>query len=240
MQSQRFLTVYSGVLTVVFAGTLLSGFAFRSKQTKFDEINVRRINIVEPDGTLRMVLSGKADAPGLIIKGKEYPRGDRKTAGMIFFDDEGTEDGGLIFGGMKGQDGKVESFGHLSFDQYQQDQVFTIDAVENGGSRRSGVGIWDRGDYPIMEAFEVSQRIQNLPPAEREAELNKFRASHPADAQRAYLGRDRDRSVGLKLMDPQGRERMRLRVNADGTPVLQLLDAKGSVFAQLPPAAGSH
>jgi hypothetical protein len=240
MHNQRFLTIYSGVLTVVFAVTLLSGFAFRSKQTKFDEINVRRINIVEPDGTLRMVLSGKADAPGLIIKGKEYPRGDRKTAGMIFFDDEGTEDGGLIFGGMKGQDGKVESFGHLSFDQYQQDQVFTVDAVENDGSRRSGVGIWDRGDYPIMEAFEASQRIQNLPPAEQEAALKEFRKSHPADAQRAYFGRDRDRSVGLKLMDPEGHERIRLRVNADGTPVLQLLDAKGSVVAQLPPATASH
>ena len=240
MGSQRFLTIYCGVLTVVFAGTLLSGFAFRSKRAKFDEIEVRRINVVEPDGTLRMVLSGKADAPGLIIKGREYPRADRKTAGVIFFDDEGTEDGGLIFGGAKGADGKAETFGHLSFDQYQQDQVFTIDAIESDGRRRSGVGIWDRGDYPIMEAFEASERIRKLPQAEQEAELQKFVASHPQDAQRAYLGRDRDRSVGLKLMDPEGHERIRLRVNADGTPVVQVLDAKGTVVWQLPPAASAR
>jgi hypothetical protein len=153
MSSQRFLSIYSGVLTMVFAATLLSGFASRSKPVNFDEINVRRINIIEPDGTLRMVMSNKAQSPGLIVKGK------------------------------------VESYGHLSFDQYQQDQVFTVDAGEEDGRRRSGVGIWDRGNYPIMEAFEASVRIRKLPPAEQEAEMKKFIASHPGDAQRAYLGR---------------------------------------------------
>jgi hypothetical protein len=183
-----------------------------------------------------MVLSNKAQCPGLIIKGKEYPREDRHTAGVIFFDDEGTEDGGLIFGGSKDHSGKVESYGHLSFDQYQQDQVFTIDAGEEEGRRYSGIGITDRGDYPIMEAMEASVRIRKLPQAEQEAEWKKFLAAHPGDAQRAYFGRSRDRSVGLKLMDSQGRERARLQVKPDGSPVLQLLDAAGTVVAQLPPA----
>ena len=48
-----------------------------------------------------MVISNKADFPGIIIKGKETPHPDRKTAGMLFFNDEGTENGGLIFGGSK-------------------------------------------------------------------------------------------------------------------------------------------
>src|SRR5262249_9926008 len=96
----RFLTVYSGVLTAVFAITFLSGFA-GGKRTTFEEIYVQRINIVEPDGTLRMVLSCKSKAPGVIIRGKEYPHPNRKTAGVLFFNDEGTENGGLSFGGMK-------------------------------------------------------------------------------------------------------------------------------------------
>ncbi|MGA2135878.1 MAG: hypothetical protein ABSH50_26605 [Bryobacteraceae bacterium] len=236
MCSQRFLTIYSGVLTVTFAVTLLSGFANRSRSAAFDDITVHRINVVEPDGTLRMVLSNKAQSPGMIVKGKEYPREDRRTAGVIFFDDEGSEDGGLIFGGSKAPDGKVESFGHLSFDQYQQDQVFTIDAGEENGRRHSGIGITDRGDYPIMDAFEASLRIRNLPPAAQEAEWRKFLAAHPGDAQRAYFGRNGDRSVGLRLMDPQGRDRIRIQVKPDGSPVLQLLDAAGAVVAQLPPA----
>ena len=202
MSRERFLTLYSGVLTAVFAATILAGFASRTRQTSFDEISVRRINIVEPDGTLRMVLSGKAAAPGLIIKRKEYPRQDRQTAGIIFFDDEGTEDGGLIFGGAKNKDGKVESFGHLSFDQYQQDQVFTIDAGEEDGRRRAGVGIWDRGDYPIMEAFEASERIQKLP----RSGMQKIR-SIASERCAARLSRPDARPVGGSAPDGCGRPR---------------------------------
>jgi hypothetical protein len=223
LSNPRFLVVYSGVVTLLFAATVLSGFARAPRKASFDEITVSRINIVEPDGTLRMVLSNKANAPGLILKRKEYPHPDRKTAGIIFFNDEGTENGGLIFGGSKDKDGKVRSSGHLSFDQYDQDQVFTIDAGEQNGRRRSGVGIWDRGDYPIMEALDMVNRLQKLPASDREAELKKFRETHTGDAQRAYLGRAGDRSVGLRLMDPQGRDRVRLRVDAEGNAVLQFL-----------------
>src|SRR5271157_634485 len=240
MSSRRFLTIYSGVLTAIFTVTILGGFAGPTKKTVFDEISVQRINIVEPDGTLRMVLSDKSRAPGLIIKGKEYPHEDRKTAGVLFFNDEGTENGGLIFGGMKDKDGKVESWGHLSFDQYDQDQVFTIDAGEENGSRRSGVAIWDRGDYPITDAIEASSRIEKLPAAQQEAEWNKFMASHPGDKQRAYLGRVGDRSVGLRLMDQEGRDRLCLRVKPDGSPVIQFLDASGKVTTQFPAAVDGH
>ena len=43
--NQRFLTVYSGVITLVFVVTALSGFSSVTKLTTFDEINVRRINV---------------------------------------------------------------------------------------------------------------------------------------------------------------------------------------------------
>jgi hypothetical protein len=94
------------------------------------ELDVKRINLLEPDGTLRLVISNRANFPGLIVKGKEYPH-DRQTAGMLFFDDEGTENGGLIFGGSKDKDGKVESWGHLSFDQYQGDQIMVLEGGES-------------------------------------------------------------------------------------------------------------
>ncbi len=239
LATTRFLAVYSGVLTAIFAITILGGFA-GPKKSSFEEIDVQRINIVEPDGTLRLVLSNKATAPGLIIKGKEYPDPDRQTAGMLFFDDEGTENGGLIFGGSKDKDGRVESWGHLSFDQYDQDQVFTVDAGEENGRRRSGIAFWDRGDWPITEAIEAQQRIQKLPPAQREPEWQKFGASHSGDTQRAYLGRSSDHSVGLRLMDQSGKDRIRLRVNPDGSPVLQFLDASGKVVSQLPVQGGTQ
>jgi hypothetical protein len=233
--SQKFLAVYSGVLTVVFAVTVLSGFAPRAKKTVFDEIDVQRINVIEPDGTLRMIVSGRKKAPGIIIKGKEYPHETRSTAGIIFFNDEGTENGGLTFGGSKDKDGKTRSFGHLSFDQYMQDQVFTIDASEENGQRRSGLAVVDRGEYSILETLELLARTKGLPQSERQAEMKKFLASHPGDAQRLYLGRGRDRSVGLTLKDTEGRDRIVLRVAADGTPGLQFLDSAGKVVANFPP-----
>ena len=234
--STRFLAVYSGVLTVIFAATVLSGFAPRSKKTVFDEIDVQRINVVEPDGTLRMIVSSKKKCPGIIIQGKEYPHETRQTAGIIFFNDEGTENGGLTFSGSKDKDGKAHSSGHLSFDQYMQDQVFTIDASEDNGQRRSGLSVVDRGDYSILETIELLARTKGLPQTERQAAMKKFFESHPGDAQRMYLGRARDRSVGLTLKDPQGHDRIVMRVAADGTPSLQFLDEKGTVVANFPPS----
>jgi hypothetical protein len=133
----RFLAVYSGVITAALLFTVTNvttGLAAPPKKVSFEEIDVTRINVVEPDGTLRLVISDKTRFPGLIVKGKEYPH-DRKTAGVLFFDDEGTENGGLIFGGMKDKSGKVSTYGHLSFDKYMQDQVFTIDASDDGGRK---------------------------------------------------------------------------------------------------------
>lgn len=116
MFGQRFLVIYSGVLTAAFAVSMLAGFS-RSSIATFDEINVHRINVREPDGTLRMVISDSAKLPGVIVKGKEQPKVDRPQAGMIFFNDEGSENGGLIFGGKRDTHGDVvDSGGSLSFD----------------------------------------------------------------------------------------------------------------------------
>jgi hypothetical protein len=230
-EGPRFLTIYSGVLTLVFAISVLSGFA--AKPSRIDELNVQRINFVEPDGTVRMIMSNQAKAPGAIFKGKEYPHPDRKAAGVLFFDEEGTECGGLMFGGRKDKDGKVSRSGHLSFDQYDQDQVFSIDAGENNGRRTSGITIVDRGDYSILGALEALSRTQNSAPAERAQELGKFFTAHTGDAQRAYFGRASDRSVGLRLMDEKGRPRLVIRVDAGGSPIIQFLDESGKATREI-------
>jgi hypothetical protein len=233
----RFLVAYSAVVTIAFAVIVFSGFASASRKAKFEELDVQRINVVEPDGTLRLVLSNRQNFPGLIIKGKEYPHPDRKSAGMIFFDDEGTENGGLIFGGAKGKDGKVETWGHLSFDQYMQDQVFTIDADEEDGRRASRLQVWDRPNFPMTELLDEQQRIANLPKTDQDAALHKFFA--PADHQahpRLVLGRNGDRSVALCWKETEGRDRILIQVASDGSPVLKFLDEGGQVITQLPEA----
>jgi hypothetical protein len=240
LSSQRFLAAYSGILTVVFLFTVLSGFARVGPKTTFDEITVHRINIVEPDGTIRMVLTNKASAPGAYIKNKEYAHPSRKSAGMLFFDDEGTEDGGLIYGISKDANGNVtDNNVHLSFDQYMQDQIFTVDAGREGGKQYSLVTMGERGNYLILEALEANERISKLPEEQQKSEWKKFRAMHPGDSPRVVVGRDTDGSSILKLKDAVGHDRIALRVAPDGTAKLQFLDAQGNVTSELPGSPGS-
>ncbi|MGA8408248.1 MAG: hypothetical protein WB680_13805 [Candidatus Acidiferrales bacterium] len=227
--SQRFLAIYSGVVTLVFAVTVVCGFAAQRTET-LDRITVHRIDVVEPDGTPRLIISDRAEFPGAYIHGKEHPRPDRSdVTGMLFMNDEGTEDGGLIWGGRKEKDGKIESYGHLSFDKYDQDQIFAIDAGQDGGDKVSAIKISERGDYPIQEAVEAKERIDKLPEAQQKAEWDKFFATHTGDATRIYLGRASDKSASLRIKDEQGRDRLVLRVNAEGDPVIQFLDDSGKV-----------
>jgi hypothetical protein len=62
--------------------------------------------------------------------------------------------GGLIFDGAKSKDGQISGNGHLSFDQYDQDQVFAIDAGQDGTAKQTMLVISDRGDYPLHESLE--------------------------------------------------------------------------------------
>jgi hypothetical protein len=229
--TQRVLLIYSGVLTVVLCVVLLSG-ASSQKKTSFDEIDVKRINLVEPDGTIRMVISNRANFPGLIVKGKEYPH-DRQTAGILFFDDEGTENGGLIFGGSKDKDGKVQSWGHLSLDRYMGDQVMVLNAEEMDGQRHAGIKFVDEPDVPLNLVTDALQ----LPPDQRKAKLSELFGGKNKPQQRAYLGRKFDQSSALELEDAQGRDRVLISVAADGNPTMKFLDEQGKVIEEFPKGA---
>ncbi len=54
---------------------ILVAFKERTEKT----ITVERINIVEPDGKLRMVLSNRATSPGNLHYGKEFIKGGNST-----------------------------------------------------------------------------------------------------------------------------------------------------------------
>jgi hypothetical protein len=229
----RLLAVYSGILTLALALMLLTGAA-RPRNASFDSIDVRRINVVEPDGTVRLVLSSKALFPGIIFKKKEYPHPNRATAGILFYNDEGTENGGLTFGGAKDKDGKVSAYGHLSFDQYDQDQVFTLDASEDGGYRKARLSIWDRPEYSIGELLELQGRIRDMTEQEQKEEYVKFFAERGKAQPRLFLGRSDNGAVSLRLNDAQGKERLVIEVSPDGSPVVRFLDENGRETGRMP------
>jgi hypothetical protein len=224
---QRFLAIYSGVLTVVFAVTVLCGFA-ASRNQSFDQLTVHRINFVEPDGTPRLIISDRAEFPGAFVRGKENPRPDRgDVAGLLFLNDEASEMGGLIWGGLKDKDGKIQNHGHLSFDEYEQDQIFAIDSGREDQEKWSAIRIGERGDYPIQEALDANLQINKLPKDQQAEERKKFFSTHTGDADRIYLGRSSDKSAAVRIKDGQGHDRLIIRVDAEGNPVIQFLDEGG-------------
>lgn len=231
----RFLSICSGVLTLVFALTVIFAYV-RLRDPHFGIITVRRINVVEPDGTVRLTISNRADFPGGWIHKKESPRPDRRdAAGMLFMSEEGTEQGGLIWGAGQLPDGTIENHGHLSLDQYEDNQIFVLDAGQDGKDKFSQITISDQGDYRVDEKRKAEDRIGALPPDQQDAAWRQFFATHRHDIRRLVLGRSPDGSVGLDLSDTNGKPRIRLAVQPDGKSSLQFLDESGKVTSEFPP-----
>jgi hypothetical protein len=97
----RLLKIYAGVSILVCA--VLFALAFKAANTKrFDEIDVERINIVESDGKLRMVLSNKVRQHPGTMDGVTYDeRRGKRPPGLMFFNEKGDEVGGLVFDGER-------------------------------------------------------------------------------------------------------------------------------------------
>jgi len=199
-KANTFLSLYAGVLTLVLAGTEVYGHEMRSRDAQ--EITVERINIVEPDGTPRLIIASHARLPGVLVHGKEEPL-DRPQAGMIFLNDEGSETGGLIFGGRKDADGSVrDAGGSLSFDHYGANQVVQLLGVDDSEDRLAGLVV---SDSP----------------------------SGNDNRRRIWLGRGDDGAATLALLDGAGHQRIVMQVAEDGTPRISVLDAAGNTIKQL-------
>jgi hypothetical protein len=139
----KILLVYSSILTTVLSALMLAG-SVGAKTQAFDEIDVRRINVREPDGTLRLVISNRARLPGVIVQGKEQPPVDRPQAGLLFYNDEGSENGGLVFSGHRSATGEVmDSGGSLSFDRYAGNQVVQLIGVDDSTDHIVGLIVSD-------------------------------------------------------------------------------------------------
>jgi hypothetical protein len=223
----------SVLLSIATCGALLFTTAAKQPTARFDQIDVGRINIREPDGTLRMVISNRKQFPGSPWRGGEQARPDRtQFAGMLFINDEGTENGGLIQKGTIGADGKASAGLSLTFDRFRQDQVIQLLHAEEGGRAQSSLAINDEADgtrFDLRQRVARMQEIGQLPESEREAAVEALRASGDLPRNRVRLGTTRDGGAALSLADPQGRPRMLLLVSAQGEPSILMLDEVGAV-----------
>ena len=224
------LSVYAAAAATLALALAIAAFVRHPDHQMLNTLDVGRINVREPDGTLRLILSSRAAFPGAYVHGKEYPHSGRGgEAGLIFLNDEGTENGGLIFDGAR-INGKVSSAGHLSFDQYDQDQVMTLEQTENDGERNAGLTIADRPDAPID--FPRLLALEGRP--DSPAIFARLRASGAFGHKRLFLGKTEGNSE-VTLKDGQGRERLRLMVTRDGAASITFLDENGKAVRSVTP-----
>ena len=226
----RFLRIYVVVTTTFCAIFLLSAFAMQSKQ-KFAEIDVERINVVEKDGKLRMVISNSQRQHPGSVDGKMIPREGGRSAGMIFFNERGDEVGGLIFTG----DTDKDRYGSLTFDKFRGDQTIAFQHMENKeGNYFAGLKFNDENNTTPDRIAKVDA-IKKLPDeAARNAAFKEMQDKGEFLVNRLALGRGRNKSSFISLSDAKGRERIQISVTADGTPRINFLDENGKVTYRLP------
>ena len=170
------------------------------------ELTLERLRIVEPDGTLRLVVGNSAVGEKLPIRGREVPHpGRTPAAGLLFVNDEGTECGGLVWSATGV---------HLSMDSYEQDQAVVLTHLNEAGVRRSSLEFVDRPAWSIADLV-AGAHVEG------------------GEASRMRLARETDGSVVLALRDARGRDRVRITVDAEDEPRIELLDADGNVVKSL-------
>ena len=234
----RFLKIYAIIATLACGLFLLTAFTLQDRNQKFQEITAERINIVEKDGSLRLVISNNERSPGPIERGKPfgYPGGSR--AGMIFYNEEGTENGGLVFSGKK-ETGKPNpsAFGSLTFDQYDRDQTVALQYVDDEGKRRAGLAISDYSTDTTGAKFDADWKAWEKMAAGPAKDEARQRLRQQSPKLRMYAGRYREGTSVVQLCDGAGRTRLQMVVDLEGNAKIEFLDEKGKVTRRIPEAA---
>lgn len=209
---RRMKGALAATLVVAAAGALLAA-ARPSPDARFGTVTAERINIVEPDGLFRAVLTSSARTPGPMKEARVGAREGKRNfpfAGLIYYDQDGQEQGGLGTGAAPGQGsvgvstidwpgGRTGGFGEA---------VAAFRRVDAEGTASSGIHIVDRppaGENPSDGVDRRRIKLQNV-----------------------------DRDAEVVLADADGRDRIRLRVDQAGEASIEILDRDGIAVFRAP------
>jgi hypothetical protein len=214
----------------------------QSHETAPTEISVDRLNILGPNGNPVLVLAGRHRIPGPVIDGKSYSPeiidGRTSLSGMIFFNDSGDEVGSFLFNGFETERGPA-AIGHLSMDQWKQNQVVALQYNGKGESQRAGLSVWQRPhDRSMVEQLDLLEEfyrddLSEAESAELKERWKRFREEGGHGVHRLFLGDDNG-EVGMNLKDKQGRSRLRIGIADSGEPYLAFLKESGNLAGCLP------
>ena len=225
----RLLKVYAVVTTLLLGMFVVTAFTMQSQKQTFEEITAKRILIVDSNGKARVLM-------GADLKGANL-------GGLLFFNEEGTEAGGLLYNGKRAGDGKIDAGALLTMDQFKSDEVIRLGYDHMGDQKRQGLVISDRPDALSPRAEELLNALQKaLQSAKSEAERQALRKDYlsriPAReivARRLFAGRDVEGSSLVTLSDPDGEPRLRFQVDKLGRASITFLDQSGRAVRTIKP-----
>lgn len=233
MKKENFiLKIYSISLTLVLVFILVSDFKSDSSSQKFDEITVERINIVEADGTLKMVISNQERQHPGMIDGKKFDDRER-SPGIIFFNEEQDEVGGLMYSGNKEEGANLV----LSIDQYKNDQIMQLmQSTNKDGDNRYGLQLWERDKnltIPLLQKTMDSLDKEGYNYRRKLEYLKRKNGGEPINEPRLFIGRNYNRETGLFIQDKYGNDRLRFYIDSDNIPKLEVLDENGKLIKDI-------
>ncbi|WP_294231476.1 hypothetical protein [uncultured Chryseobacterium sp.] len=221
----RILKIYGAVLTILCVMFFFLAFRGNPEQ-HFKEIDVERINIVEKDGTLKMVISNKErQHPGMVNHRAMKPR--TREAGMIFFNSKGDECGGLVYDGDDKGSGMVYSVDQRNTDQIMQLQYSEAVGKEKG--RVYGLKLWDRpDDFTLEQLIKVDDSLKKLDnPVLYKKAFAKLSEEGKLGNERFFAGKTANGDVGIFIRDNKGKVRLQIYVDKNNRTHIESLDEDG-------------
>ncbi|HZE09138.1 MAG TPA: hypothetical protein VE110_10340 [Gemmatimonadaceae bacterium] len=219
------LKYYAIGTTALLLVAVLAAFRASRGAMTVDDLTVRRINVVDSTGRVRVILAGS------------FPPRRTNLAGLLFTNQDGGEAGGLVYRGHRSPDGRVSAAGTITMDQYKEDQVVVLQYDQDGLRKQQGLVVSDRPDtlgpalrnlYRVLDTFPSGPR--------RDSVQRALLAQVPTEqlpARRVFVGRDTTDAAVLNLSDRRGNPRIRLIVDSLGTGSIVFLDSHGQIVRKI-------
>lgn len=206
------------------------GLTMEDRKPPEGEINAKRINIVDDNGNVRLALFNGTNVPDAVLDGQVVKRSVDLSgmAGMTFYNEDGEECGGLIYGNKRAV---------LAFGQYRQDEILGLSYHERDGKRQYGLYLEERSNIPLTEVFSKVMPVMKMDdgPEKKEA-LEKLRGQGYFGVPRLSVERRYEGEVSVELADSKGQPRLRMKVDTDDNPIIEFLNSRGEVVYKLPPS----
>lgn len=243
------LEIVLTVIIILNVTYFLVGFVNKKDPSKFEEIDVERINIVEADGTLKLALFNSARLKRGLDGDKRS--GSGRISGMLFYNEEGYETGGLVFDGKKIAGGQDSGIG-LMFDGYRQDQSIALQHNERKDSTSSyyedGLKITSRPDrsdvkeeYDFYALLNPKKFGDDDTPKLTKSEIDSIEialsAQNKIAQRRLFIGSKRGNNgegwfdeSGLYIKNKYGKDMIKIYVDNNNIPKIEILDSLGKTI----------